>query len=148
MPVFLERNVLKQKVEIHVGRVSGSSQYINLTLTDPISGVQFADLEIPFEKWGSLIGSGPMEKVDAELRGLQYVGKKRITEPRTASCPIDSYDKTVLEQWLKDNCQEDGWIVSTYLGSQGSVQRVSDRKTHKFERTVLRYNVTKYVDPD
>jgi hypothetical protein len=78
--------------------------------------------------------------MEAELRGLEFVGKLRVSEPRRIEYPSNDSNREKMTQWLKDNAQEKGWIVSTYLGSQGSVER-------KDGKIFLNYHVTKYIDP-
>lgn len=39
------------------------------------------------------------------------------------------------------NAREEGWVLSTYLGSQNSVKWVDGK-------TILNYSVTKYVNPE
>ena len=77
------------------------------------------------------------------MRGLEHVGKKKVTEPRTAIAPksIPSHSRDELRAWLQENRQEDGWIIDSYLGSQNSVTRDQGE-------TVLRYSVFKYVPAD
>jgi hypothetical protein len=78
-------------------------------------------------------------KVDAEVRGLDVVGKKKVVESRSALCPLNSYDKSTLQAWLLDNCQEEGWTIDPYLGSQSSL-------SYHTEGVTLNYRVYKYVE--
>jgi len=64
-----------------------------------------------------------------------------VEESRKVLCPLKTYRKTDLEEWLSKNAQEEGWILNNYLRSQSSV-------THTEEGTILRYSVTKYVNHD
>lgn len=77
--------------------------------------------------------------VKIDVIGLEHVGKKRVYEKRTVVCPLGEWsDRDTLSKWLEDNCEEEGWILDTYLGSRGSVTRENGK-------TVLYYGVTKYV---
>jgi hypothetical protein len=142
-------------VEIRTGNVSTTQGdgYISLELTDPVSGIQFVDLQISFEDFGKIVGSGRSAVVAGELRGLQYVGKTRVTERRSILCPpeaVPEFGKTEdYEKWLRENAQEEGWLVSSYLGSRDSKKSVFTEggwSTRKFLGTRLHYHVTKYVD--
>lgn len=145
--------VKKQNIELCISRVSSSRRgpdgeygYINVRLVDPISGIEFVDMEVPFKEFGSLIVNGPGVEAPTELRGLEWIGKKRVTERRSVFCPIPySYEKEEHQQWIKDNCQEDGWIVSSYLGNRDSV--TYDYKERE-KGCTLHYSVYKYVDPE
>ncbi|WP_272677553.1 hypothetical protein, partial [Providencia sp. PROV076] len=76
---------------------------------------------------------------DLTVNELENVGKKKITENRSVICPIRSYEKGILRDWLINNKQEDGYILDPYLGSQSSIQMCD-------EGTVLNYRVIKYVE--
>lgn len=138
---------LKQPVEVRIGRVSSGSVddgYIALEITDPISGIQFLTVNIPFARFGSMVVNGPSSHCEAELRGLEYIGMKRVMERRqiiAPDVPSDVYPKSrFYSKWLEENAQEEGWLVNTYLGSQGSIQ--TDYRTGV---TTLHYGVTKFV---
>lgn len=144
----------KTPCRLSVSRVSGGGGedggYINLTITDESSGIQFVDIEMSFRVFGSIVSGGTFTKVDAELRGLENVGKQFVHEKRTAECPLDTHKREELEAWLLANCQEEGWIINSYLNSQGSVQRVSEKwdaekYAHRFKHTLLNYQVFKYI---
>ena len=125
------------KAKVTISR--SSDDIVRIRIRDVASGVEFAEIGLTVEAYGYAITGLSEQEGELEVRGLERVGKKRITEPRTIACPINSYDKNLLGAWLKENAQEDGWIVSTYLGSQSSV-------SHEEGKTILRYSVTKYVD--
>ena len=77
---------------------------------------------------------------EATVSKIETVGKKKIQENRRVACPIDTYDKKILERWLEENCQEPGWHLVTYLGGKESVVR--DQGGNLF----LNYRVAKYVE--
>lgn len=77
----------------------------------------------------------------AEVRGLEYIGMKRVSERRSIECPLTCHNRKELEIWLEQNAQEEGWLLNTYLGAQDSVG-------HRNGKTVLNYTVTKYVKED
>lgn len=133
----------KTPCRLSISKVSGGGGvdggYINLRLSDEASGIQFVDIEMSFKTFGEIVSGGSHTKVAAELRGLQYVGKQRVREDRSVLCPLKSgYPREPLEEWLTANCQEEGWIIDPYLGSQGSV-------TTQKDGLLLRYNVHKFI---
>lgn len=113
---------------------------ISICLADRASGIEFFDGEISLEEFSEALTGLSDRSVEAEVRGLEYIGKKRVTESREILCPLKSYDRKEFEAWLEENAQEEGWILSTHLGSQKSI-------THNKDDVLLRYSVTKYVEP-
>lgn len=117
-----------------------SNDEVNLRIHDSASGIEFVDIQLTLENYAMLITGLSRVEATGEVRGLDKVGKTRIIEKRSVVCPLGGYDKKVFQQWLIDNCQESGWELDSYLGSQSSMA-VND----KGER-VLNYSVTKYVE--
>jgi len=124
------------KAKVTISRCSDDT--IRISFEDVASGIKFAEVSMTPEAFGNAVTGFSNQDANLEVRGLAFVGKQRITESRQIECPVDSYDRKVLESWLRENAQEDGWLVSTYLGSQSSIKR-------KDGRTILNYTVTKYV---
>lgn len=123
-------------VTLSISRSSNSNVYIEVQ--DEASRVKFLKCEISLEDFAMLITGGRVQ-ASATLKQLDAVGKRKETERREALCPLGWYDTNAdLEKWLVDNCQEDGWIIDSYLRSQDSVKRVDGG-------TLLRYNVYRYV---
>lgn len=114
-----------------------SSDTVCISIEDCESHVEFATVKLTVENFGYAITGLARQDVDIEVMGLDSVGKKRITETREVIYPIKSYDRTQMENWIKENCQEDGWEINSYLGSQKSIQ-------YKDDHTILRYSVIKY----
>lgn len=65
-------------------------------------------------------------------------GKVRIKEHRQVFCPLTTYNKADLEEWLLANYHEDGWEVDPYLGSQSSTKIVEGGQLLNFK--VERWN--------
>ncbi len=131
------------KAKITISKTSGGSDgpTVAVTLTDDLSGISFFRGEMSLHNYAECItGLGNVE-IDAEVRGLEYVGMKRVTESREIECPLLDYKRDVLSRWLSDNAQEEGWLVNSYLGGQGQVIRERDK-------TILRYHATKYIKPE
>ena len=127
---------IKIKAELGISR--NSSGVITIRLADDTSRVGFVEVSLTPEQFALAITGLMLSDIDVTCRGLDVVGKTVVRERREILCPVKSYDKKVFEQWLTDNAQEEGWKLSVYLGSQGSV-------TYKDDGALLRYNVYKYV---
>jgi len=125
------------KAKVTISRASDDR--VRIRIRDEVSGIDFAEVSLTVEAYGYAVTGLSEQPGELEVRGLQWIGKKRITEPRQIVCPLDTYNRDALEAWLQENGKEDGWLVSTYLGSQRSVSRVP-------EGTLLNYSVTRYVD--
>lgn len=111
-----------------------------IRLRDKNSRCEFVNLEMSTEDFAdALFGLAEVE-ASYSSAGLDILGKERVVQRRSAlyTGPV-TYDKSVMSRWLRENCQEEGWEVSTYLGSQHSVQKVNGD-------TYLHYSVVKYVD--
>lgn len=119
--------------------ISRSSDYkIRIYIRDDNSRMEIARVTLSLEEFAKAITSMPASGT-AEYRGLDVVGKTKIIEARSVEYPHYGYGKREdMSQWLEDNCQEKGWILDTYLGSQGSVA-IRDGKT------ILHYSVMKWV---
>jgi hypothetical protein len=118
-----------------------SSDRVNIRIKDSATRIQFVELSLSVEDYGYLISGLSEIECEMKVRGLANVGKRMVTEPRATVCPVKSYSRDVLQQWLLDYAQEDGWTLDTYLGSQGSI-------THKDDGVLLRYRVYKYVQEE
>lgn len=116
----------------------GSDELVCIRIRDEASGIEFVNLKMSLETYANAITGVAEQEGLLFVRGLQFVGKKLVIEQRQIACPFKSYDRKILEKWLIDNAQEDGWIVDPYLGSQKSFY-IDE------EKTVLNYSVKKYV---
>lgn len=138
-------------VSIRASRVftNRGSDYINLTITEKTSGIQFLDAEISFEDFSKMI-VGSEAGVAAEMRGLQNIGKKHESVRASQFISKEEYDrvthdlkyedqKKALGQWLKDNHSREGYTTQTYLGSQSSIKYVEGGY-------ILEFGYSRYVD--
>lgn len=116
-----------------------SDDMVNVTLIDDASNIQFVDMSLSMVDYAKLITGLSHVEITGEVRGLEYVGKLRVREPRRVVCPLDTYDKSVLREWLLTTQNEEGWPIDAYLGSQSSIT------SHEGQR-VLNYAVYKYVE--
>ena len=75
----------------------------------------------PHDFMMALTGLAATQALKTDVRGLDVVGKVKITERRSIEFPENSFEsRDKLEAWLMEHAAEDGWIVNPYLGSQGS----------------------------
>lgn len=134
---------LKIKATFSVSRCSDGT--ISIRIVDENSGIEFVDASISPASFGEAItGLSSRPFSVCEVRGLEYIGKTRVTERRTKEFPGQTYDRQVLEKMIEGHCQEEGWLVSSYLGSQHSISYGKDADGKPITR--VRYSVTKYVD--
>lgn len=119
-----------------------SNDLINIRIKDDPSRTEFIDVEMSMEDFAHAITGLSGVAVEGEVRGLDRIGKERVRESRSVLQPKElthkPREKTV--EWLKANCQEEGWILDTHLGSQGSL------KSDGIGNTTINYSVYKYVD--
>lgn len=128
------------KINAHMTISRRSDNMICVTVQCTDSRVQFLELEFtPHDFSMMLTGMSCMDATAAEVRGLENVGKTRITEPRSVVCPLEVYDRKELSKWLEQNCEEEGYMLSTYLGSKNSV-------VHEPKGQRLNYSVSRFVD--
>lgn len=106
----------------------------HLRIVDQISGIQVFSVLIPPEQIADLI-TGESIQMTGNFLGMDKVGKKCVSENREVICPLDACSKDILSNWVKENCQEDGWQFS-YLVSL----------TRDDGKNNLCYKVHKYVD--
>ena len=116
-----------------------SSGEVVIKITDETSGCHLVEISLSPEVFANcLLGQAEME-CEATVGSLQNIGKQRVTERRTVTYPGAEYDREVLKQWLMRNCQEDGWVLDSYLGTKQSV-------SHNEGVTNLHYHVYKFVE--
>lgn len=127
------------KIQANISISRNSSDEMTIRVQDETSRANFLVLTLtPADLMSALTGLAFVDAKSAEVNGLDVVGKKKITERRTAVYPGNSLDsKDKMQKWLSKNCMEDGWIIDLYLGSQSSIGRSGDKAT-------LNYSVYRY----
>lgn len=129
-------------VDLGISRTQSSKgpDRITITLTDEASGTRFVEVTMTMEQFAQAITTLRVY-VPAEVRGLENVGKRKVTEWRTIELPSRFFysDMNAVLEWLSEHGKEPGWIVDPYLGSQRSVSRVDGK-------AILNYSVYKYVE--
>ena len=113
---------------------------INIRIRDNASRQEFIDIKMTPENFTFLITGQAHVSISGNVNGLDVVGKVRVIEDRFVTTP--SYmSRDRAEEWLLQNCQEEGWIINNSLGSQTSM-----KFNHADNNHTLRYNVYKYVE--
>lgn len=125
------------KTSLSVSRASNDK--IMLRITDEASHERILEMAIEPADFARLITGLYLANQKAELGNLDRVGKEKVSERRSVLCPLNTYDRGVLEQWIRENVQEQGWTVDASLRSQHSIH-------HENEGTLLNYHVFKFVD--
>jgi hypothetical protein len=126
---------MKINADLSINRTSRDE--VTISVTDDKSHTEFVKLSLTLEQFAFAITGMHVSDVEGIVRGLDVVGKTKITKRVSVECPLDTYDKKALEEWLKEHGKEDGWDVSSYLGSQSSVVRHEGK-------TVLNYTLFRY----
>ena len=115
---------------------------IKITIQDNDSRVILARVEMDAAQFTDALFGLAHVDVRCETGRLEHIGKVRVSEPRSVRSGISGYDKDKHIEWLKENCQEPGWFIDGYLGSQNSIS------FDKGEYPLLRYRAFKFVDKE
>ncbi len=118
-----------------------SDETIRFQIEDAASHITFFSGSMTPEAFGSAITGLSHQEIEFNVRGTQHIGKKRVTERRSVLCPLKTYDRDLLRQWLNENMEEEGWMIDDYLGSQNSIVREGGEVR-------LNYRVIKYVNQE
>lgn len=126
--------------ELYIGR--DNRNVFTIEVTDTNSRARFLRLSLTAEQFAMAVTGLHSSGVNAQVNGLENVGKVKVTESRRVMYRgFETYDKDILSKWIMDECQEDGWKISAYLGSQRSVEFIDGIK-------YLNYSVYKFVDKE
>lgn len=131
------------QIRIHSYTSSEENDNMEFVIRDQNSRCRFLTFKITKKELIDLIQSKSVE-IDYTLKDAHLCGKYLIIEKRVKSIPSENplqATKEYLEQYIKDNFQEDGWFLDAYLGSQDSVSW-----DHKNKCNIVRYSVYKYVE--
>jgi hypothetical protein len=116
-----------------------SNGFIYIRIEDSNSRAKFVELKLTCEQFAEAVTGLHTCDVEMTVSHLDRVGKRRVRESRSVVCPLDSWKREVQQAWLVENCQEEGWILDAFLGSQTSTKSVDGG-------TRLNYAVFKYID--
>lgn len=114
---------------------------IHIEIQCSSSGAHFVDVILKPEQFAMFITGAHISGIPVTVNKLDIVGKTKIRESRQVLFPMDTHNRDDREKWLVENCQEEGWILNKYLGSQSS-QVMIDGKRY------LNYSVYKYIDTE
>lgn len=138
---------MKLPMKLSINRCDGSQgSWVNLEVTDEISGTTFLSLKIAFEEFAKVMTGLSLQPCQGEVRCLERLGLYEISEPRMVvfTGKRNRAYKDMREEfkhWILDNCQEEGWMLFPYLGNQDSI-------AYQGNKIILRYSVFKYVRED
>lgn len=150
-PFPFPHHYIETPVDVTITRRSGGSsdpegRSITITIGDERSRIKIIEVEIPAELMMLALTGHAFLPAKGKVNVSGVVGKYKVTENRKkVLTPEESesigYDRKKGEQFLIDNCQEEGWYVDPALGSQRSVGYDNDTRCK-----ILNYSVFKYVD--
>lgn len=128
------------KFNLSISRNSKERIYIEVICNE--SRARFLQLDLSLEEYAQVITGLSHLEVEGEVKDLDKVGKTKVREQRSVVVAEDigRQPKEQLEDWLTRNCSEDGWILNTYLNSQGSVVY------NGVDKYTINYSVYKYVE--
>ena len=124
------------KAQVTISRRNNNKVYISIE--DANSHIEFVEVELTLTDYAMIITGLSSVGGEVTYRGLDCVGKTRVTEPRRVKSGVYGCGKEEHRKWLEENCQEEGWKLNSYLGSQRSL-------SYEDGETVLNYSVYKYV---
>lgn len=127
------------KIQGNITISKDSRNIVRVRLQCEESRAVFAEAELTLEQFAQVITGLACVEVPIEVRNLGVVGKRKISEKRSAKFPLKYYKTEELRKWLLGNCQEEGWRIDDYLGSQTSVEYADDG-------AVLNYRVFRYEE--
>lgn len=104
-----------------------------LEISDSRSIMTSVEVSLTAEQVAKMVTGAYAGDVQVTCRRPDLFGKVRIKERRQVFCPITTYDKAALEEWLLANYHEDGWEVDPYLGSQNSTKTVEGGQLLNFK---------------
>lgn len=116
-----------------------SRSVVHIDIVDCTSGITFVSTELDLVNFAEMLTGLARVEATSIVRDLEYVGKKKITEKRSLIYSNKLADRDEIKSFLIEKYQGDGWILDTYLGSQGSIVQVDDG-------VIVNYSVYKYVE--
>lgn len=133
---------MKIKTSLSITRAtSREGDKISIELQCESSRTHFFKMDLTPEDFALAITGLYLSGQDATVAGLANVGKERVRETRSIICPLTTYKTNELEDWLRENGKEEGWIVDSYLGSQKSKESLPGNAGQR-----LNYAVHKFVE--
>jgi hypothetical protein len=116
--------MIKHKAKLNISRPSygDGREKISITVKDVDAGLEFLEIEIDLDRFAKCITGQPMMDCEMEFSNLVYVGKKREREKIEFKLDegSDYREKEAAALQVEKHVPE-GWIASTYFGSQDSI---------------------------
>lgn len=132
---------------IRISRVSSTGSdgdYVQLTMYDEKSRIQFLTANIPIDSFGRVVTGGPETECQVELRGVERIGctHEHKTEFVPGTVSYTKGDRNAVAQAAIAPFEVDGWRA--HLSDFGNQHRSKEKDG------VKGYNVTfhRYVRPD
>ena len=125
-----------------------------IEVKDTLSRITFVKLKLTLEEYAKVITGLSYQDCQMEVKGLEYVGKEKITEARSVYYPDFDGKKAKMQNFLEQQHIDDGWLVNTYLGGQTSISPCRDGRDGSMlspcrdgrDGSMLNYSVYKYVE--
>lgn len=125
--------------EMQITRCNRNKIHIEVQCSDSLA--HFLAIELTPDQFAMLVTGCHQSNIKMEVRGLDKVGKLRVRETRQVLCPLTTWDREKLSEWLEEHCQEEGYVLNSPLGSQTSTKSVDGG-------TLLNYSICKWVDKE
>lgn len=139
---------MKIKADITIG-VRYETNMVHLEVRDRVASVRFLELAISSDQFLAAIRGLACVHVEADVRGLDKVGKKMKIDTIEFRMPDDvNYrtQKDTARLLAKKYCPK-GWVPDTGFSSQDSFfYRKDDNMNHQWARTMIRTWVDKEED--
>lgn len=140
----------KIKAKLTISRRYGSDETrISISVTCASSRVEFLEIEMTPEDFGNAVTGLSSITVDAEVRGLDLVGKTRERREEVVEVNLPSHGKNICEPLILDAAKQfevDGWKAGTYtaLNTQGGKMLIQGTK----DLYRCRVELVRWVDQD
>lgn len=134
----MNRKSLDAKLTISRVHSGASGDSIEVRIQDVASRIEFVSASIGMEEFAAALTGLSYVDCEAEVRGLESVGKTLETEELVFPLPIsaDYTNRKKLAIGMLDEKTPDGWTADRYFGSQSSFFTDSSGVMHA--RTIIR----------
>lgn len=133
------------KGSVCIGRPQGGrgDDVIKIEIQDENSNVRFLTLNMKPADFALALTGLSFVPVEFSLNHAEYVGLIKERKPGRLIVPKSEhhyYSREELRQMVRDQCQEEGWFLDDYLGSQSSIGRDKDGNT------IVNFGYYRYVE--
>jgi len=113
---------------------------VTIEIQDQQSRSKFVKICLTLENFALMMTGMSHVECEGRVRDLHAVGKNKISEFRRVEIPSSMvYDRVVIENYVRENFQEDGWQINIALVSHRSIDNEGGKK-------FVNYSVFKYED--